>query len=142
MDNIKLSLSIILPGSVMWSKEESLKQLEKTVFTKSGKPLKKKGQVVKKLQLVPDFDKHDSFVLRVTENGKEVPLKVFVRSCKPAKQVINITQDGYDYMVSNEKPYDFRGNWNGLSINQKLKWHCINIAKGIGGIVESFQVME
>ena len=138
MDNIKLSLSVILPGSVMFSTEESVKPLKKQYKTKRGKTFYK-------TVLVPDYDKHDSFTLKVMEGKREVPLEVFMRKTKAAKQVINMTQEAYDYYVSSEAPYGFLGGakaWNKLSRDQKLKWHCINIAKQLGGWVESFQVID
>lgn len=139
-----MSLSIILPGSVMFSKEESLKQLKKPVKNKAGKVVTKNGKPVYKKQEVPDFDKHESFELRFSEGkGKKVETyKVFVRKNKPAKEVVNITIEGYNYMVSNETPYGYMGKWDRLTENQKLWWHGQRIAEQLGGILEGFQVFE
>lgn len=143
MDNIKLSLCIILPGGVMYSKAEVLKPLDKVKRNKYGKIIKRNGKPVYTTEYVEDFTKHNSFTLKITdENNKEVPITVLVRSTKPAKQVLNLTQEAYDYMISREQPYGFKGNWNALNIQQKLKWHCFNIAQQLGGYCESFQVMD
>lgn len=143
MDNIKLSLSIVLPGRTLWSREESLKPLLKVQFNKNGKPIKDKdGNVVRKEKLCEDYAKHDSFTVEASDGKTTESIKVLTRKCKPAKQVINLTQEAYDEMVSNTKPYGFKGNWQQLSRNQKLKWHCDQIASSIGGTVENFQVME
>lgn len=143
MDNIKLSLSIILPGSVMWSREESLKPLMKVQFNKNGKPIKDKaGNVVRKEELCEDYSKHESSSITLSDGKHEETVKILTRKCKPAKQVINLTQEAYDEMVNNTKPYGFKGNWQQLSRNQKLKWHCDQIAASLGGTVENFQVME
>lgn len=143
MDNIKLSLSIVLPGRTLWSREESLKPLMKVQFNKNGKPIKDKaGNVVRKEELCEDYSKHESISVTLQNGRQEETIKVLVRKCKPAKQVINLTQEAYDEMVSNTKPYGFKGNWQQLSRNQKLKWHCDQIAASLGGTVENFQVME
>ena len=138
MDNIKLSLTVLLPGSTMVSTEESVKQLKKAYKTK-------KGKTYYKTVLVPDWDKHDSFTIKVTEGGREVPIEVFIRKTKSAKQVINMTQEAYDYYISAESPIGFLGGakaWNKLTRDQKLKWHCINIAKQVGGYVSNIQVLD
>lgn len=138
MDNIKLSLSILLPGSTMFSEQECSKQLKKQFKTKRGKSFYK-------TVLVPDYDKHDSFTIKVTEGKKEVPLTVFIRKTKSARQVLNLSEEAYDYFISKEVPIGFLGGpkaWNSLTNNQKIKWHCIRIAQQMNGWVESFQVME
>lgn len=96
MDNIiKLSLSIILPGSVLDSRA-----------------------------------------------NKNVPKNILKVKSKSAKQVINITKEAYDYFISNEKPYGFKGSWDKQSINQKINWHANRIAQYLGGSLESFQIFS
>ena len=127
----------------MYSKEESLKQLEKPVKNKAGKVITKKGKPVYKTVLVPDFDKHETFTLKLEEKGKVTPTQVHVRKSKPAKQVINITEEAYHYMISKEAPAEYKGApWNALTINQKLKWHCSRTAEQVGGMMESFEVLD
>lgn len=143
MDNIKLSLSIILPGGVMYSREESLKELKKVKKNKYGKPIKKDGEIQYTTEVVEDFNRHDSFIVKVKDDrGKEVPITVLTRSTKPARQVINMSEEAYNYMISRETPAGFFGNWNSMSQAQKLKWHCFNIAHQLGGYLDSYQVMD
>ena len=143
MTNIKLSLSILLPGSTMFSEEESSKQLTKPVKNKSGKVVRKKGKVLTTTITVPDFDKHDSFTLRLEQKGKAPEqIRVFTRKSKPARQVINMSDEAYQYMISKEQPAEFKGTWNSLTIYQKLLWHCNRIAASLGGTVEDFQVLD
>lgn len=148
MVNIKLSLSIILPGGVMYSQEESLKKLSKPVKNKKGKIVKKQGKPVTREVLVPDYAKND--VTEITlhtpnEENQETKLTVFTRKFKPARQVINMTEEAYEAMLSKEAPYNYRdefGPWRKLSKNQKIKWHCIQIATSVGGEFDSFQVLD
>lgn len=143
MTSIKLSLSILLPGSTMFSKQECLKQLTKPVKNRSGKVVRKKGKILTKTYTVPDFDKHDSFTLKIEQKGKAPEqIRVFTRKSKPARQIINMSEEAYQYMTSKEQPAEFRGTWNALTIHQKLLWHCNRIAASLGGIVENFQVLD
>ena len=143
MTSTKLSLSILLPGSTMFSEEESSKQLIKPVKNKSGKVVRKKGKVLTTTITVPDFDKHDSFTLRVEQKGKTPEqIRVFTRKSRPARQVINMSEEAYQYMISKEQPAEFKGTWNSLTIYQKLLWHCNRIAASLGGTVENFQVLD
>lgn len=144
MTDVKVSLSIILPGSVMYSQEESLKALQKPVRNKKGKVLKKKGEPVLQTVLVPDFAKNDSFTIKL-EEGKEVEeVTVFVRKNRPAKQVINLTEEAYEYMISKNEPYGYQGKtmWSALNRNQRIKWHCQRIAESLGGTFEAFKVLD
>ena len=43
MDEIKVSLTIKLPGAVMWSKEECLKTVQEVIKLKNGKKKKAIG---------------------------------------------------------------------------------------------------
>ena len=127
----KLTLNIILPGRVMYSVKEATKVLQKPVRNNKGKVLKKKGQVVLENVEVPSFEYHDTFTVTLNEDGKEVQQKVMVRKCKPASQVINMTEDAYNAFVApSPTPYSYpRKNvpWEKLTKNQRIKWHCEQI---------------
>lgn len=152
MTDIKLSLSITLPGGVMYSQQEALKKLRKPVRNKKGKIVKKQGKAVLCDVWVPDFTKNDVTEMTLRTSSEENPnvpqdtkLTVYTRKSKPAKQVINMTQEAYDNMLSKEAPYNYRGEfglWKTLSKNQKIKWHCMQIAKSVGGEFDSFQVLD
>ncbi len=142
MTDVKLSLSIILPGSVMLSEQECSKQLKKQVKNKSGKVITKNGKPLYKKVNVLDFDKCDSFELSLQVDKKTEIIKVFTRKCKQAKQVINLSEAAFQYFISNEQPSEFRGNWKSLSKNKKISWHCNRIAQQMGGILENFQILD
>lgn len=134
MTNVKVSLSILLPGSTMFSKEESLKQLTR--------PAKDKKNVLETVT-VHDFDKHDKLTLSLNDRGKTTTTTILTRKSKNAKQVINLSEEAYNYMTSkNEIPAEFKGAWSALTPTQRLKWHCDRIAMTLGGIVEGFQVLD
>lgn len=142
----KLTLNIILPGRVMYSVKEATKVLQKPVRNNKGKVLKKKGQVVLKNTEVPAFEYHDTFTITLNEDGKEVQQKVMVRKCRPASQVINMTEDAYNAFVApSPTPYGYpRKNvpWEKLTKNQRIKWHGEQIAESLGGSFGGFQVLD
>lgn len=119
---------------------------------KKGKIVKKQGKAVLCDVWVPDFAKNDVTEISLRTSNEENPnvpqdtkLTVYTRKSKPAKQVINMTQEAYDNMLSKEAPYNYRGEfglWKTLSKNQKIKWHCMQIAKSVGGEFDSFQVLD
>lgn len=130
MIDTKLSLSILLPGGTMYSKEESFKNSTKTIDGKEN----------------IDFRKFDSFSLKVWgENKKLETIKVFTRKSKPAKQVINMTEEAYNYFISQERPENYRqelGPWGKLTPKQRLNWHCANIANSLGGVLDSWEILK
>ena len=127
----------------MYSEEESSKQLTKPVVGKNGKIVRKNGKVVTKTVRVPDFDKNDSFTLKLEEKGKVSQVNILVRKSKPARQIINMSEEAYQNMVSQFPPEGHTARaWNSLNKNQKLKWHCEQIAEQLGGKLESFKVFD
>lgn len=142
MTDVKVSLTIILPGRQMVSKEESLKSLNKVVTNSKGKAIKKNGKLMTEEQLVPDFKKNTLTTLKVKDGKEFKTLKVYTRKCVPAKQVINLTEEAYKHMTSNFIPSEYKGIWSSLSPNQRLKWHCEQIAQLLGGVVDSFQILD
>lgn len=62
---------------------------------------------------------------------------------QPAKQVINMSEEAYTYMVA-IKPEKFKGekSWGEMTQNQRIKYHAIMIAKTLGGELESFEVLK
>lgn len=143
MITTKVRLSIALPGSVLLSQEETCKLQNMVVRTESGKPKMKDGQVIREPKLVPDSSKFHHFEVKVMDKGKPETLKVATRKCKRATQVINLCEEAYNEMVNpNIVPYKYKGAWKGLTNNQRVQWHCQQIAEAIGGNLESFVVLD
>ena len=143
MSTSKIRLSITLPGSVLLSQEETCKLQTVTVKTESGSPKVKDGKIVTEETLVPDRSKFNHFELKVMDKTTPEILKIATRKCKPATQVISLSEEAYDYFTdSTAIPYKFKGVWKGLTANQRIQWHCQQIAEAMGGRLESFVVLE
>lgn len=145
MTEIKVNLSVILPGSVLFSKEECLKTTQKVIEkkTKTGKVYKKTVKVQ-----VEDWDKMDKHVLHVVDGYvdnkpvKEV-LEIHTRKSKPATQSLNICKESYEYMTSKDCPSWSKPKvWNAMNKKERLESHLQRITEGLGGVSYTYQVFE
>lgn len=137
MYEVKVSLSVTLPGSVMYSKQECLKQLKSTFVNKAGKK-------ITKYKSVQDFDKFDKSTIEVKDydNSKEL-LTVYTRKSRNATQIINLSKEAYEYMISNNFPTWSKSNvWRSMKAKARLEAHLNRIAEELGGTILSYQVFE
>lgn len=140
MNDIKLSLTVTLPGRVMFSEQECSKQLKKTIVDKKNH--KKVIDVT-----VVDFAKttEHSMVVESKVDGKKVKETIHFRTrkCKPITQVINMTSEAYNYMVSAECPYwEKPKDWKGYNKQKRLESHLHQTALTLGGQVKYYKVFE
>lgn len=139
---VKVLLTIGLPGAMMWSKEECLKTTQKEITkrSKSGKIYKKTIKVQ-----VEDWDKCDNNTLRVTDSQskKSEVITFHTRKNKLAAQTIKICKEAYDYMTSRECPeWSKVGVWNQMKSIQRLELHLNRMAESLGGVVASYEVFK
>lgn len=128
MDNVKLSVTFILPGSTMLTSQECEEnptenyqteqvQFYSTVKVREGKKIKFKH--VK-----------DSFTIKT-------------RKCIPAKQVVNMTSDAYFAMISGTPVEGFMpGAWKKLSKHEKIEAHLERLAKDYNAIDFTYTILE
>lgn len=124
MNDVKVSLSIILQGGVMYSQEQA-KALEK----------EKVGTG------------YDTFNMRVEglKDGKKdaETITVKTRKCKPAGQSLNLSMDAYDYMTGKEAPYFVKAkDWEKLTKKQRLEAHLKRIVEELGGVSFTYAVLD
>lgn len=173
MVNNKVNLTILLQGSTMLSEGDCSKEVKRPVIIQKGKysgkqKKDKDGNLVFESVIVPDLDKLDRHSLRVTYRDEELKKKVVdiihfgTRKCKPAKQVLNICEESYRYMISNEvpegfvRPHSFIPNksmlkkgvnataqaWRIKSPKERLEWHLERIAASMNGKVEDYLILN
>lgn len=124
MNDVKVSLSIILQGGVMYSQEPA-KALEK----------EKVGTG------------YDTFNMRVEglKDGKKdaETITVKTRKYKPAGQSLNLSMDAYDYMTGKEAPYFVKAkDWERLTKKQRLEAHLKRIVEELGGVSFTYAVLD
>lgn len=121
MSEIKVSLSLTLRGGAMLSEQEC-----------SGNSKKKKQDC---------FDYFKIEVCDAKGKNKEV-LNVALRKSKTVKQNIKLSKEAYDYMTSGICPTPkLKKKWDKYNINQRLQYHCGQIAESLGAIDFSFEVL-
>lgn len=123
-NEIKVSLSVTLQGSVILSQEQA-KALEK----------EKVGTG------------YDTFNVRVEslKDGKKdaETITVKTRKCKPAGQSLNLSMDAYDYMTGKEAPYFMKAkDWERLTKKQRLEAHLKRIVEELGGVSFTYAVLD
>lgn len=123
-NEIKVSLSVTLQGSVILSQEQA-KALEK----------EKVGTG------------YDTFNMRVEslKDGKKdaETITVKTRKCKPAGQSLNLSMDAYDYMTGKEAPYFMKAkDWEKLTKKQRLEAHLKRIVEELGGVSFTYAVLD
>ena len=125
MNEIKVSLSIVLQGSIMYSQEQA-KALEK----------EKVGTG------------YDTFSMRVegkNGDGKKdaKTITVKTRKCKPAGQSLNLSMDAYEYMIGKEAPHFVKPrDWERLTKKQRLETHLKRIVEGLGGVSFTYAILD
>lgn len=120
MDNIKVSVTIVLPGSTMMSPQECGENPEnynEHCYLVSAK----------------HFDKKTKKSYYTKE-----PLRFHTRKCVPAQQVINMSDDAYKYMTSDICPewYLHLGGiakWRRLPKETRLQLHLERTCQSLGG---------
>ena len=122
MNVIKLTANFELPGSTMFGKE---------ACQKSPK----------------EYTEYNCLIVedRVKE-GKKIKVKreklqFFTRKSIPALQVINMSEEAYQYMISNEVPsFSTKSVWNKMTKEQRLVAHLNETAAYLGGKLIDYTV--
>lgn len=121
-NEIKVSLSVVLPGGIMYSQEQA--------------------EALEKVKSASGFD---SFSMTVEEpDGKDKEtIRVKTRKSIPARQSINLTKESYDSMVSKECPHwANQRDWAARNNKMRLEAHLQKICDSLGGISYNYQVFE
>lgn len=145
MIDIKVSLTVAVPGAVPFSKQQCFKNCEVT---------DKKGRTHN--VETPIEGMTEPFTVSITEkdphNGKPVTRRqtLHIRGRQPAHQVINMCSQAYDYMTDADAcPKWFRvpgknpvKEWKALSITQRLEMHLERVALDLGGVIVDYTVAD
>lgn len=113
MDDVKVNLTILVPGANIMSEQECSKQLKKPVINQRGKYAGKQardkhGNLLWYYVTVPDVTKHNRHDIVVESKGVKETLTYYTRKQKTAKQTLNMTTEAYNYFISSEMPHGYR----------------------------------
>lgn len=133
MSEIKLNLSIEIPGRTMFRENECLKKIERH--------LKRNGKTRLLIDTVYDSDKTEKNIL-VSDKGDVYTYHT--RKCIPARQTVNISKEAYTYMVGNDSASSHITHkaWIGMSKKERLQTHLKMIADDLGGTSYTYKVFE
>lgn len=139
MSEIKVRLSLEVPGAQMLSTQDCVKMSKKEAYDHSTMTFKTPVKKGKKMVM-----------------EKEI-CHINTRKSKPAKQNISITKEAYDYMLeeaplakynkrvktkSSEKKDTFVSIWDTMNTDARLKAHFDLIAADLNAISYSYEILE
>lgn len=122
MSEIKVNLTVILPGRVMMSEQECSKNPKE------------------------NYNYYKQTLLN--EEGKQEQINFSTRKSIPAMQSLNLCKDAYIYMIGkNNKPEWYKApnpkqRWELLSNSQRLKAHLNRICQEFGGTSYTYKVFD
>lgn len=119
-NEVKLRLSLVIPGATMLSSQEC---------DKNPKENYEDSQVV---------------LSYTKKGGKRVTksFKIKTRKCRTAKQNINICEDCYKYMLNTPSDAKLKRIWNNLPKGVRLKHHFDLIANDLNAISYSYEMLD
>lgn len=125
MSTIKLSVTIVLPGSTMMTPQECGENPEN----------------YKKHKILLNVKRYDK---KTRKNFFRTEAVVFrTRKCIPANQSINMTEEAYEYMTSTVCPDWYPegiNKWKKLPKTERLELHLERTCKALGGVSYSYIV--
>lgn len=135
MNDIKVSVSIVLPGSTLFTQEKA-ETLEKE---QPNSGFETKSQVIN--TPIPN-SKKDRKKLK-GDKVKKTTISYTIRKCKTAKQVLKLNKETYLAMVSSSCPEWIKiQRWNTMNRNQRLEAHIQRIMEDLQGISYSYQILN
>jgi hypothetical protein len=142
MNEIKVNLSIVLPGRTLLSKEECLKTTQKVIEKKS-----KNGKIFKKVVSiqVEDWSKMNKHSMKVEAKGEKPEIITFhTRQSRPALQTLNMTKEAYEYMIDKNccASWVKFNRWATMSEKERLESHLQRTVEHLGGISYTYKVFE
>lgn len=122
MNITKLTANFELPGSIMFGKETCQKSPKK--YTEINYLIVEgKIKVGKKTKI------------------KKEKIQFYTRKSIPALQVINMSEEAYQYMISNEVPsFSTKSTWNKMTGEQRLVAHLNETAASLGGKLVDYTI--
>lgn len=103
-------------------------------------PCSKKGKKKKKEENI----KNEVLYRQESIRLKNQTLVINLREPKPVQQILHLSKDAYEYMISDENPVSGLSTfiWKRLNKNKRLKEHLKIIAEDLNAKLDSFVILE
>ena len=123
MNEIKVSVSIVLQGSILFTQEEA--------------------ETLEKEQSGNGFDNQTQVVENFNGKGRMV-VRYKTRKCRPACQSVKLCKEAYLYMIDrNSCPeWEKTKKWNSRSKTERLEAHLQRLTEHFGGTSFSYKIFE
>lgn len=130
MADAKLSVTIMLPGSNMMTSQECEENPTENY---------------KRNLLILSVKHYDSKAK--TSFYKKEPLVFLTRKSVPAQQVLKMSNEAYEYMISGSCPEWFIpqggiSKWKHMNAEQRLEAHLTRTCKALGGLSYTYTVFN
>lgn len=131
MSEVKVRLSMEVPGATMLRTQD----------------LAYKGQSKKDKEALYNYEPLN-LDYKVKKKGKIVKYKetlhIYTRKSYPAKQVMSISKEAYDFMTNGSEipSTSTKKIWASMSKKQRLDHHCKLIAENFNAISYSFEILD
>lgn len=121
MNDIKISVTFIIPGRQMYSE-----------------------QAANSLQEDSNSGYEENIQEYITKNKKKVSIKYLTRKSIPARQSIKMTEEAYYYMTGKDScpEWERKSNWLRMSKRQRLKSHFDKIKEDLHAYEYSYEIFE
>ena len=126
MSEIKVRLSMSVPGAQMLSSQDCEKMSKKDAYDYSTLTISYKEKKGKKSVIKKDT------------------LHINTRKSKPAKQCVSISKEAYDYMTDAKEIPSSKlvRTWANMSKAKRLEYHLNLIAENFGATSFSYEVLD
>ena len=126
MSEIKVRLSLVVPGATLLSSQDCDKMSKKEAYDHHAMVIEQQVRKGKKL---------------VTERET---LHINTRKAKPARQCISICKEAYDHMIDGKEiPIPaLRKVWGNMSVKERLDYHFGVIASDLNATSFSYEILD
>lgn len=124
MNEIKVSVSILLPGSILFTQEEA--------------------ETLEKEQPNSGFEKHTQVVENPKNRKDRQVIHYQTRKCRPASQSVKLCKEAYLHMIDKSACPEWMkiSKWAAMSKKERLESHLQKLTEHLGGISFTYKVFE
>ena len=124
MNEIKVSVSIVLQGSTLFTQEEA--------------------ETLEKEQPNSGFKRHTQVVENPKNRKERETIHYQTRKCRPASQSVKLCKEAYFYMIAKGACPEWveKNKWATMSKKERLESHLQRLTEHLGGTSYTYKVFE
>lgn len=124
MNEIKVSVSIVLQGSTLFTQEEA--------------------ETLEKEQPKSGFEKHTQVVENPKNRKDRETIHYQTRRCRPASQSVKLCKEAYLHMIDKSAcpEWEKMNKWATMSKKERLESHLQRLTEHLGGLSYTYKMFE